>query len=237
MKFQLRVISAVVAAVLTLFGVEGCGEYHKLRKGVDQLSHPDTGPAPLTEAERVAVATVPSSTPDWVEGEYPSWLEPELVRAFGQRLPVEMRAFQERAPVDLRVNTLNTDRDAVMAALATDGFDCAPLETLPDAIRCESGAALTAHSLYEAGAFEIQDAAAQMAVALCEAKPGMRVLDLAAGAGGKALALAAAMENKGEIIACDTRGAVLAELEKRAARAGAQIIRTLILGDPPPGRL
>ena len=68
--------------------------------------------------------------------------------------------------------------------------------------------------------FEIQDLAAQIAVERAGARPGMRVLDLAAGAGGKALALAAAMENQGEIIACDIRGAALAELEKRAARAG-----------------
>src|SRR6185437_12344293 len=117
------------------------------------------GPAPLTDAERAAIAAAPPPAPDWVVGEYPSWLEAELVRGFGDRLPAEMRAFQERAPVDLRVNTLKTDRDAVMTALAADGFDCAPLEALPDAIRCSFGAALTAHPLYEAGAFEIQDAA------------------------------------------------------------------------------
>jgi 16S rRNA (cytosine967-C5)-methyltransferase len=191
------------------------------------------GPAPLTEAERAAIAAVPSSAPDWVAGEYPSWLEPELVRAFGERVAVEMGAFQDRAPVDLRVNSLKTDRDAVMTALAADGFDCASLEMLPDAIRCASGAALTAHPLYESGAFEIQDAAAQSAVLLCEARPGMRVLDLAAGAGGKSLALAAAMRNQGEIVACDIRGAALAELEHRATRAGAIIIRTCLLGAPP----
>ena len=63
----------------------------------------------------------------------------------------------------------------------------------------------------------------------------MRVLDLAAGAGGKALALAAAMQNQGEIVACDVRGAALVELEKRAARAGATIIKTLPLDHAPAG--
>jgi 16S rRNA (cytosine967-C5)-methyltransferase len=146
-----------------------------------------------------------------------------------------MRAFQERAPVDLRVNTLKTDRDAVLATLGADGFVCAPLDDLCDAIRCEVGASLTAHPLYDSGAFEIQDAAAQRVVGLCEARPGMRVLDLAAGAGGKSLALAAAMQNKGEIVACDIRGAALFELERRAARAGVTIIRTCLLGSPPSG--
>ena len=74
-----------------------------------------------------------------------------------------------------------------------------------------------------------------MAVERAGAMPGMTVLDLAAGAGGKSLALAAAMRNRGEIIACDVRGAALAELERRAARAGAAIIRTQILGLPPDG--
>ena len=63
----------------------------------------------------------------------------------------------------------------------------------------------------------------------------MRVLDLTAGAGGKSLALAAAMQNRGEITACDIRGSALAELERRAARAGAAIIRTCLLGTLPPG--
>ncbi|MES2256437.1 MAG: RsmB/NOP family class I SAM-dependent RNA methyltransferase [Pseudomonadota bacterium] len=193
------------------------------------------GPAPLTDSERSAIATPPTSLPSWVTGEYPLWLETELLRAFGDRLPEEMRAFQERAPVDLRVNTLKTDRDAVVSALRADGFACDPLGDMPDAIRCEAGASLTAHPLYDAGAFEIQDVSAQKAVALCEVKPGMRVLDLAAGAGGKSLALAAAMQNQGEIVACDVRGAALFELERRAVRAGATNIRTHILGELPSG--
>ena len=55
------------------------------------------GPAALTEAERVAIAAAPLSTPAWVDGEYPEWLEPELTRAFGDRLPEEMKALQQRA--------------------------------------------------------------------------------------------------------------------------------------------
>ncbi len=193
------------------------------------------GPSQLTDAERAAIAAVPPPAPPWVEGEYPQWLETELTRAFGRRLPEEMQAFQDRAPVDLRVNTLKAKRDEVLAALRADGFACQALPELPDAIRCASGAALTSHALYESGAFEIQDAAAQKAVAFCEVRPGMRVLDLAAGAGGKSLALAAAMQNRGEIVACDIRGPALAELERRAARAGAAIIRTCLLGTLPPG--
>ncbi|MEO8895410.1 MAG: class I SAM-dependent methyltransferase, partial [Rhizomicrobium sp.] len=179
------------------------------------------GPAPLTDSERAIIAVAPASPPSWASGEYPQWLEAELLRAFAERLPDEMRAFQERAPVDLRVNTLKSDRDTVVATLRGDGLACDPLADLPDAVRCQAEVSLTAHPLYEAGAFEIQDMSAQMAVSLCAARPGMRVLDLAAGAGGKSLAFAAAMQNRGEIMACDIRGAALFELERRAARAGA----------------
>lgn len=193
------------------------------------------GPAPLSDAERAAIAATPPQAPLWVEGEYPQFLEGELQRGFGDRLLAEMAAFQHRAPVDLRVNSLKASRDAVLAKLREDGFACQPTLHSPDGIRCAPGASLTAHPLFESGAFEIQDEAAQIASSLADAKPGMRVLDLAAGAGGKALALAAAMGNQGEIVACDVRGPPLAELERRAARAGVTIIRTHLLGEPPQG--
>ena len=191
------------------------------------------GPAPLTDAERAAIAQPPADAPLWVQGEFPEFLEGELTRAFGTRLLQELCAFQDRAPVDLRVNTLKAARDQVLESLKADGFDVAPTPLAPDGIRCAPGAALNKHALFEAGSFEIQDEAAQLASTLAGAKPGMRVLDLAAGAGGKALALAAAMQNQGEIIASDIRGPALAELETRAARAGASIIRTKLLSTPP----
>ena len=189
------------------------------------------GPEPLSQAETAIIATAPTEAPLWVKGEFPGWLESELTKRFGDRLLDEMAAFADRAPVDLRVNTLKTSRDAVLAQLTEDKFDCTPIGT--NGIRCPAGSALTNHHLFDEGAFEIQDLAAQTAAERAGAKPGMRVADLAAGAGGKSLALAAAMNNQGAIIACDVRGAALAELEKRAARAGASIIRSHILGLPP----
>ena len=195
----------------------------------------DYGPPPLTEPERMAIARPAGAVPAWVEGEYPAWLEGELQRAFGERLAEEMQAFQQRAPVDLRVNRLKATRDDVATAFRESGVPCDPIDDLPDALRCSPGVALSDHPLYRSGAFEIQDASAQRSVMLCAAKPGMRILDLTAGAGGKSLALAAAMQNKGEIIACDIRGAALAELERRAVRAGVEIIRTHLLGAPPAG--
>jgi len=182
------------------------------------------GPSPLTAAEQAAIARPPQAAPSWVAGEYPLWLEGELTRAFGARLETEMAAFQARAPVDLRVNTLKAGRGDVIARLRADGFACEIPGGLPDAIRCQPGVKLTAHPFFLSGAFEIQDWAAQQAVALSEARPGMRVLDLAAGAGGKALALAAAMQNQGSILAFDDKPERLAPLTERAVRAGASMI-------------
>jgi 16S rRNA (cytosine967-C5)-methyltransferase len=193
------------------------------------------GPEALTEVEQRAIAAPPSPAPVWVQQEFPQWLEAELTRAFDGRLAEEMRAFQDRAPVDLRVNILKATRDDVLAALQAEGVDAAPTPHSPWGIRCAPGVALASHPLFLAGAFEVQDEAAQVASALAGAKPGQRVLDLAAGSGGKALALAAAMQNQGEIVACDIRGEALHQLELRRARAGASIIRTHILGAPPEG--
>ncbi len=190
------------------------------------------GPGPLSAEEQAAIAAPPMPPPAWVAGEFPEWLERELTRRFGPALAAEMAAMTARAPVDLRVNILKSSRDTVLAALRADGFEAEAIGA--HAIRCPPGTRnLDKHALFLSGGFEIQDLAAQTSVERADAKPGMRVLDLAAGAGGKSLALAAAMENRGEIIACDTRGAALAELEKRAARAGADIIRAHILGEPP----
>jgi 16S rRNA (cytosine967-C5)-methyltransferase len=193
------------------------------------------GPEVLTDAERAALAATPSPAPLWVRGEFPQFLEDELMRAFGDALMDEMAALQLRAPADLRVNTLKAARTDVIAALNADGIACEPAPYAPHGIRITSDATnLSKSALFESGAFEFQDEAAQIAAALCDAKPGQRILDLAAGAGGKSLAFAAAMKNEGEILACDLRGEALFELEKRSSRAGITIIKTLPLDHGQP---
>ena len=145
------------------------------------------GPEPLSDAERAAIAAVPSPPPPHIVGEYPQWLEPSLLRAFGDRLPEEMLALQSRAPVDLRVNTLKATRPEIIAALKAEGFAATPTPYSPVGIRIppgEGNATLTKSETFLSGAFEMQDEAAQLASLLANAKPGMRVLDLAAGAGG-----------------------------------------------------
>jgi 16S rRNA (cytosine967-C5)-methyltransferase len=196
------------------------------------------GPSALDDAERLAIATPPiGEAPLPVQGEFPALLEPELARAFGADLLAEMQALQARAPVDLRVNTLKRSRDQVLQELHSSGLAAEASPFSPIGIRLASAtAALGASKLFESGAFEFQDEAAQIAALLCAAKPGENILDIAAGAGGKSLALAAEMQNQGEIVASDIRQTALQQLAMRASRAGAGIIRTHLSNpDPPEG--
>jgi 16S rRNA (cytosine967-C5)-methyltransferase len=194
------------------------------------------GPSALDDAERMAIATPPQGDmPMHVRGEYPPFLEPDLKRAFGANLLDEMLALQARGSVDLRVNTLKRERGEVIDALRGRGLAAEPTPLSPIGIRIASGSsALGATAMFASGAFEFQDEAAQIASLLCAATPGERILDLAAGAGGKSLALAAKMQNEGEIVACDVRQTALQELALRAVRAGATIIRTHLSAPEPP---
>jgi len=186
------------------------------------------GPPPLSDEERQAIATPPPGPPpSHVQGEYPAWLEPELRRGFGEALIEEMRAMIARAPVDLRVNRLRASRPDMLAGLRSLGIKAEPTPFAPHGIRIPSGEGLGAlqHTrFFQTGAFEFQDEASQVAALLTAVKPGDRVLDLAAGAGGKALAMAAAMQDRGEILAFDTDALRLRQLGPRARRAGVSII-------------
>jgi 16S rRNA (cytosine967-C5)-methyltransferase len=186
------------------------------------------GPSPLSQEEDAAIANAPTDAPPlYVQGEYPQWLEPELTRAFGNDLLEEMRAMQSRAPVDLRVNTLRATRHDMLVGLQSLNMKAEPAPYAPHGIRIQSAEGLSTlqqTQFFQTGAFEFQDESSQIAAALCDAKPGERVLDLAAGAGGKSLALAAAMQNKGSILAFDSDAARLKQLAPRARRAGATII-------------
>jgi 16S rRNA (cytosine967-C5)-methyltransferase len=211
--------------------------------GVDEVSAlfsgEGHGPAILTDEERAALIAPPTDkAAENIRGEYPQFLEEEVKRAFGDFAADEMAAMQIRAPVDLRVNTLKATRGDVIAALQSEGFDAQVARHSPLAVRLENAkglAALQQSKLFLEGAFEFQDEAAQIAVILAAAKPGMKVLDLAAGAGGKSLALAAAMKNTGEITVHDIDEGRLRQIEPRATRAGISIIQTHA-GNKPPSR-
>jgi 16S rRNA (cytosine967-C5)-methyltransferase len=180
-------------------------------------------PAPLTDEETAALANESrAGAPAYVEGDYPQWLDAHLQRVFGDECVAEGAALASRAPLDLRVNTLAAARDEALAKLAH--LNAEPARWSPIGIRIRLAAeakspAIHAEPLFLKGQIEIQDEGSQLAARLANAKPGEQVVDLCAGAGGKTLALAAAMENRGQIYATDLDKRRLAPIHARLARA------------------
>ena len=195
------------------------------------------GPQPLSEAELHWSAKLQgqrldhAAQPKAVRDEMPGQLHKMMFAVFGDRLAVEMAAFNAQAPLDIRVNTLKASVPDVRAALETQGMAPRPLPFGLNGFRLNNGTPIAKTDLYTTGTVEIQDAASQLCAALVAASPGQKVLDLCAGGGGKTLALAAAMRNKGEIIALDTHGARLDNARKRIRRAKVSIARFRTIAD------
>jgi len=184
-------------------------------------------PAPLGEDERAVLAQPRAGDmPPHAALNYPAWLHDEFVARFGDELAAELGALSGRAAVDLRVNTLRATRDAVLARLAAEGIAATATPYAPTGIRLGEAVRLDKHELMESGQVEPQDEAAQLATLLVQAEPGMTVVDLCAGAGGKTLGLAATMRNQGRILAFDRDARRLSRLGPRAARAGVTIVET-----------
>src|SRR5712691_6235088 len=181
-------------------------------------------PSPLTERERARLdAVVLDGAPPWVAGDYPEWLDPHLARVLGEERAAEGRALASRAPLDLRVNALKAERDTAAGALAH--LDPVPTRWSPFGLRIALGAdakspAIRAEPAFIKGMVEVQDEGSQLAALLAGAKPGQHVVDLCAGAGGKTLALAAIMENRGQLYATDLDKRRLAPIHERLDRAG-----------------
>ena len=170
--------------------------------------------------------------PGWVRGEYPEWLEGRLTALFGERLPQEMAAMRDEAPLDLRVNTLKADRDTAQAALAAQGVASTPTAWSPLGLRLATRVALVQLTAWRDGLIEVQDEGSQLVALLADARPGMAVADYCAGAGGKTLALAAAMENKGRLVACDVAEWRVDRAGDRLRRAGVHnVTRRVITGE------
>ncbi len=181
---------------------------------------------PLTEAERTALERTEPLSDDELLADVPAWIVPLLRPVFGEWLPAEVAALSERAPVDLRVNTLKATREQVLAELAR--LDPIATKYSPVGIRfaAPEGASRTpnveAEPAHGKGWFEVQDQGSQIAALLADARPGHEVLDLCAGAGGKTLALAAAMNGEGRVIAHDSDKTRLRPIFERLARSGAK---------------
>src|SRR5580704_9798516 len=186
-------------------------------------------PAPLSEAESTALnADKITNAPAYVQGDYPEWLDTHLARTFGEERAEEGASLASRAPLDLRVNTLKGEREELQPKLSH--LHAEPTRWSPTGLRIQLAAdakspAIYAEPLFIKGFVEIQDEGSQLAALFAGAKPGEQVIDIAAGAGGKTLALAAAMDNHGQIYATDIDKRQLAPIHERIARAGARNVQ------------
>ena len=186
-------------------------------------------PAALSDDERTRldVAKI-AGAPPYVAGDYPEWLEPHFTRAFGDARAAEGAALASRAPLDLRVNPLKADRDKVAGMLSD--LKPEPSHWSPWGLRVRLSAdakspAIHAEPAFLKGMIEVQDEGSQIAALFSGAKPGEQVIDLCAGAGGKTLALAAMMANKGQIYATDDDKRRLVPIHERLARSGARNVQ------------
>jgi 16S rRNA (cytosine967-C5)-methyltransferase len=186
-------------------------------------------PEPLSDDEhaRVRAASL-EGAPAHVRGDYPQWLDDKLAATFGEVRAEEGAALAARAPLDLRVNSLKSERGPAAEELseyAAQATRWSPwglrIIVAPEA----KSPAIHAEPTFLKGAIEIQDEGSQLAALLSGAKPAEQVIDLCAGGGGKTLALAAMMENHGQIFATDTDKRRLAPIHERLERAGARNVQ------------
>ncbi len=172
------------------------------------------GPPPVEPGEAAAEG-----------GLAPEWLTQRLGKS--DIRGEEAEALLGRAPLDLRVNTLKADRATLELPLEGEHL------AAPQGLRFEAGTPVEQWDAYRNGLVEIQDHGSQWACHALNAKPGESVIDLCAGAGGKTLALAAAMQNQGKLLATDTDRGRLSRLRPRAEGAGAGMIESLLIN---PGK-
>lgn len=196
------------------------------------------GPAPLSDGERATLSALcgqsihhPEQAP-WVAGEVPVWLYPALHEDLGPDLDAELAALTREAPVDLRVNGLRCDRERARQALAEEGLTAAPTPYSPLGLRLQGRSVLPATRAFRDGWVEVQDEASQIAALLTDARPDMAVADFCAGAGGKTLALAASMANRGRLVALDRDARRLDRARPRLARSGVTCVESHGLAGP-----
>ncbi|HEY0877002.1 MAG TPA: RsmB/NOP family class I SAM-dependent RNA methyltransferase [Zeimonas sp.] len=214
--------------------------------------HPDAGDrrAPLpddasldallevSDARREGRLEIPPGLPFAVRYSLPDWLAQALLAQFA---PAQAQALAaallEPAPLDLRANVLKADRAAVRRELDEMGIETRELPHTPYALRVNGKPSLERTKGYLAGRFEVQDVGSQLLALLVAPRRGQTVIDLCAGAGGKTLALAAAMRSTGRIYACDVSAKRLQRMRQRLARSGADDVFPIVIAGEHDARL
>ena len=169
-----------------------------------------------------------ADAPGHVRADVPEWTAPHLEANFAEEWVAEGRALAARPPLDMRANALKASREKVAKALRASPQ---PTTIARHGLRVPAGDGasrlpnVTADQAYQKGWFEVQDEGSQIVSDLVFARPGEQVLDLCAGAGGKTLALAAQMENRGQVHAYDSDRQRLKPIHERIRRAGARNVQ------------
>lgn len=166
-----------------------------------------------------------------VEFSIPDWLQSRMENELSSSWIYEMKALNIPASTILRVNTLKTNTEELQKILEEEKVATNFIQGYKDALVLERKQNIFKTKAFQDGLFEVQDASSQLVGEYLEAKPGMRVIDSCAGAGGKTLHLAALMENKGQILALDIHEWKLQTLKQRARRNGAHNIQTKAVTD------
>jgi len=192
-------------------------------------------PAALSQPEYALVLGLRGSAMDHAEMpqevrlECPDWAAGPLRQRFGLAFETEMAATLVPPPLDLRVNPIKSTRETVLSALKAMGLNAEATKLAPRGIRLRERLSLARLAGLKTGEIEIQDEGSQLVALLVNAKPGDRVVDFCAGAGGKTLAIAAQMQNKGHLIACDINEVRLKRCAERLRRAGLHNVETRAL--------
>ncbi len=157
--------------------------------------------------------------PEHIRLNIPEWTLNLFKENMGKQYLQEVQALNQQAPVDIRANTLLTSRETLQQQLVLETIETTPTPTAPNGLRLTKRAPIFTSKLFTDGHFEMQDEGSQIIAELVEAKPGMKIIDFCAGAGGKTLSIAASMNNKGRILAWDISPARINELNRRLRRA------------------
>jgi 16S rRNA (cytosine967-C5)-methyltransferase len=194
-------------------------------------------PAPLDDAERRALRQMEGHSlphpeqPDWVRLNVQEWVAPHLREAYGEAWGREIAALETPPPVDLRVNRIKATPEQARRALHGEGIDTEPMRFAADGLRLKRRLSVVAGKSFQDGLVEIQDEGSQLVAALVGARPGMQVADYCAGAGGKTLAIAAGMNNKGRVVAMDVLDSRLDRSAQRLRRAGVHNVERRSIAD------
>lgn len=202
------------------------GEGHS-RDAVRRLFEAARIPANRRLLEELPLVMEHADMPLAVRLECPDWALEPLQRRFGAEFAAQMAASLAPPPLDLRVNPVKTSRAAVLDELAP--FGARPMALAPHGLRIDRRISLARLRGLKTGDIEIQDEGSQLVAELVGARPGERVVDFCAGAGGKTLAMAAAMANRGHLVACDVSEARLKRAAERLRKAGLHNVETRVL--------